>query len=377
VKLTAAFAVALVAASTAAAAYRPSPLLRLDGAYRMGDGRVVSLAVTPDGGLLYTDTRTGDLRQLQAAGTGRFRFGPAYLLQLPPRGTVHVRGSKLMLATGDRTTVGTKVRVTRQRVSFRGQGGVRIVGKVTSPMTPGRHPALVIVHGSEAGDRDYYDLLVNFYSALGFVVLSYDKRGVGDSTGFYVERATAANLDNLAGDAVAALRVLGARRDVDAARLGLAGGSQAGWIIPRAAARSPLARFAVITSGPAVSVGEQEVYAGMTVQGALTPPPTEAEIRKGLENVVPSGFDPRPDLERLAIPTLWLYGREDKTIYAPQSAAVLEALPSRPTVRIFPGAGHFVLDTPNGLQSELPRAHRFATGFFSAISDWLAALPNR
>ena len=374
-KLTAAFAVALVAASTAAAAYRPSPLLPLDGAYRMGDGRIVSLAATPDGGLLYTDTSAGDLRQLQAAGAGRFRFGPSYLVQRPLRGTILVRGARLTLATGGRTTTGTRIRVTRQRVAFRGQG-VRIVGKVTSPATPGRHPALAIVHGSEAGDRDGYDLLVNFCSALGFVVLSYDKRGVGDSTGFYVERATAANLDNLAGDAVAALRVLGARRDVDAARLGLVGGSQAGWIIPRAAAKSPLVRFAVITSGAAVSVGEQEVYAGMTAQGALAPPPTDAEIRKGLENVVPSGFDPRPDLERLAIPTLWLYGREDKTIYPPQSAALLEALPSKPTVRIFPGAGHFVLDTPHGLQSELPRAHRFATGFFSAISDWLAALPN-
>lgn len=372
-RLAAGFAVALAAASTAAAAYKPSALLPLDGAYRMSDGRMVSLAVTPDG-LLYTDTSTGDLRRLQAAGAGRFRFGPAYLVQRPLRGTIVIRGAKLTLATGGRTSTGTKVRVTRQRVSFRGQG-VRIVGKVTSPATPGRHPALAIVHGSEPGDRDGYDLMVNFYSALGFVVLSYDKRGVGDSTGFYAERATAANLDNLAGDAAGALRVLSARRDVDPARLGLAGGSQAGWIIPRAAARSPLVRFAVITSGPAVSVGEQEAYSGMTAQGALAPPPTDAEIRSGLEGVTPSGFDPRPDLQRLSIPTLWLYGREDKTVYAPQSAEVLETLPSKPTVRIFPAAGHFVLDTPHGLSDELPRAHRFAAGFFGTIADWLASLP--
>jgi dienelactone hydrolase len=257
VRLAGAVLVALVAATAAGAAYKPSPLLRLDGAYRMGDGHVVSLAVTPDGGLLYTDTSTGDLRQLQPAGTGRFRFGSAYLVQRPVRGTIVVRGTRLAITTGGRTTVGTRVPVTRRRVSFRAQG-VRIVGKVTSPATPGRHPALAIVHGSEAADRDGSDLLVNFYSALGYVVLSYDKRGVGDSTGLYVERATPVNVDNLAGDAVGALRVLGARRDVDPTRLGLVGGSQAGWIIPRAAAKSPLVRFAVITSGPAVSVGEQE-----------------------------------------------------------------------------------------------------------------------
>ena len=61
---------ALVAAGAAGAAYRPSPLLAQDGAYRLANGTVLSLAVTPDGSLLYTDTRTGDLRQLTPTGTG-------------------------------------------------------------------------------------------------------------------------------------------------------------------------------------------------------------------------------------------------------------------------------------------------------------------
>ncbi len=52
-----------------------------------------------------------------------------------------------------------------------------------------------------------------------------------------------------------------ARADVDAKRLGLFGGSQAGWIILRAAALSTLVRFAVITS---MSVGEQDAYAGLS-----------------------------------------------------------------------------------------------------------------
>jgi uncharacterized protein len=374
VRLAAASAVALVAVSAAAAAYRPSPLLPLDGAYRMADGRVVSLAVTDDGGMLFTDTKTGDLRQLHAAGAGRFTFGPAYLVQRPVRGSIRLTGTRLAITTGGRTTLGTRIRVIRQKVVFRGEG-VRIVGKVTSPATPGRHPALAVIHGSEAGGRDGYDLLANFYSSLGFVVLTYDKRGVGDSTGFYTERATPANIDNLAGDAVGALRTLAARRTVDPARLGLVGGSQAGWIIPRAAAKSPLLRFAVVVAGPAMSSGEEEAYAAITAHGALSPPPTDDAIRRGLEGVAPSGFDPRPDLQRLSIPTLWLFGREDKSVYTPQSVEILEALPTKPTIKVFPAAGHFVLDTPHDLQSELPRAHRFATGFFAAIAEWLATLP--
>jgi pimeloyl-ACP methyl ester carboxylesterase len=81
-------------------------------------------------------------------------------------------------------------------------------------------------------------------------------------------------------------------------------------------------------------------------QGALDPPPTDAAIRKGLEGVSPSGSDPRPDLEQLSIPTLWLYGGEDKTVYATQSVQILERLPSPPTLRVFRAAGHFILDTP-------------------------------
>jgi pimeloyl-ACP methyl ester carboxylesterase len=339
----------------------------------MSDGRVVSLAVA-DGSLLYTDTRTGELRQLQVAGPGRFRFGPSYLVQRPVRGTISVRGRRLTIATGGTTRSGVRLPVTRERVSFRG-AGVRIVGKVTSPATAGRHPAIAIVHGSEAGDRDGYDLLVNFYSSRGFAVLTYDKRGVGDSTGFYVEQATAANIDALAGDAVAALRVLAARKDVDATRLGLVGASQAGWIIPRVAAKSPLVRFGVIVAGPAMSVGEDEAYAAITAHGQLDPPPTDAAIRNALERFVPSGFDPRPDLERLSIPTLWLFGGEDKSVYTPQSVEILEALPTKPTIRVFPRTGHFILDTPHGLAKELPGAHRFAPELFSTITAWLAALP--
>ena len=367
-KLAATIVVALVAATAAGAAYRPSPLLPLDGAYRLADGTVVSLAVTDGGGLLYTDTRTGDLRQLVAAGTGRFTFGPAYLVQRPTRGTITVKGTTLTVTTAGRTRTGRLVPVKRANVSFRGQG-VRLAGKVTTPATPGRHPAIAIVHGSEAADRDGSDLLVNFYSALGYVVLSYDKRGVGASGGVYHEYPSPQNVENLAGDAIGALRVLAAREDVDPARIGLVGGSQAGWIIPRAAARSPLVHFAVITSGPAVSVGEQGIYADITGHGAATP--TAAQIEQQLAGATPSGFDPRADLAGLAIPTLWLFGREDKTIYVPQTVAVLQGLPTPPSVKVFPRAGHFVLDTPHGLNSELAGAHRFAPGMFGAISGWL------
>ena len=52
----------------------------------------------------------------------------------------------------------------------------------------------------------------------------------------------------------------------------------------------------------------------------------------------------------------------------------IRARDPRAVVAVFP-ADHFILDAPHGLQSELPKAHRFQTGFFTTIADWLAALP--
>src|SRR5260370_42085872 len=63
-------------------------------------------------------------------------------------------------------------------------------------------------------------------AAGGFIVLRYDKRGAGRSGGSQQEWT----LDLLAGDVVAALALLKARRDVDPERLFLLGHSEGGAI---------------------------------------------------------------------------------------------------------------------------------------------------
>lgn len=371
-RILAPFVAAVSAVGLVLGGYQPSPLLPLDGAYRFPDGNVHSLAVSGDS-LLWTDLRTGELRELAAGAAGRFTFGPAYQVQSPVRGTVETGpGSLTLTRNGSPAASATLLPVRREAVVFR-NGRVTLHGKVTAPAAEGRRPGVVLIHGSEPGDRDEADLYVNLYISLGFAVLSYDKRGVGDSTGLYVEQATAQNIGNLAGDARAALRLLAARPDVDPARVGFSGGSQAGWVIARAAAAAPLAHFAVVLSGPAMSSGEQGAYQGLTGGGTVVPPPTAKRIRTTLETVSPSGYDPRRDLRRLRIPMLWLFGAQDKSVYAPQSVGILRSL-HKPAfaIRVFPGAGHFLLNTPRGLTREVPRATRFMP-VFPAIRAWLAA----
>ena len=336
---TLALAAALFAAAAPAAAhelaYRPSALLPLDSTYRFANGSTVSLAVTPDGGLLYTDLRTGDLRQLDPARRP-FRFGPAYLVQRPVRGTIVARGDALTL-TDRRPSPGSQThpsppaarRLPRCRHPSRRQGdepGHARAGTRASPSSTARRPptATALTCSSTSSPR-----LAT--SSSPTTSAAWATRAARTSS-----TRNRGNIQDLAGDAVGALRTLAGRADVDPERLGLFGGSQAGWIIPRAAALSPLVRFAVVTSGPGnVRRASKTRTWASPANGGVEPPPSEAAIRKSLEGVEPSGFDPRPDLDRLVIPTLWLFGREDKTVYVPQSVEILQALDPVPTIESF------------------------------------------
>jgi pimeloyl-ACP methyl ester carboxylesterase len=72
-------------------------------------------------------------------------------------------------------------------------GNISLGGTLSLPPTPGPHPGIVIVHGSGRATRTSggsYDWLVD----LGFAVVTVDKRGVGESTGAFVESATNKNV---------------------------------------------------------------------------------------------------------------------------------------------------------------------------------------
>jgi xanthine/CO dehydrogenase XdhC/CoxF family maturation factor len=68
--------------------------------------------------------------------------------------------------------------------------GVRLAGTLTLPRTPGRHPAVVLISGSGAQDRDEtiaghkpFLVLSDRLTRNGYAVLRVDDRGTGGSTG--------------------------------------------------------------------------------------------------------------------------------------------------------------------------------------------------
>jgi len=209
-------------------------------------------------------------------------------------------------------------------------------------------------------------------------VLAYDKRGVGASGGAYPgDSPTATAIDRLARDAAAAARFLAGRAEVDPARIGLAGHSQAGWIMPLAAMREPGIRFLVTFSGPAVTADENDLYQTLAGEGERPQRMTDAAIDAQVERAGLGGVDPVPWIGALRIPALWLYGGLDHIVPPRLSAKRLRALAAEPdrdfTVWTFPRANHALVETKTGLTSEMLRSDRYARGMFPRVGAWLRA----
>ena len=163
-------------------------------------------------------------------------------------------------------------------------GQVTLAGTLTLPRTGGPFPALVMISGSGAQNRDeevfgfkLFRLIADHLSRDGFAVLRVDDRGVGGSTG----SVAASTSEDFAGDALAEVAYLKGRRDIDPKRIGLCGHSEGGLVAPIAAARSSDVAFIVLMAPPGLT-GEKILIAQGEAIGRAEHVP-EAEIQKNAE----------------------------------------------------------------------------------------------
>ncbi len=245
--------------------------------------------------------------------------------------------------------------------------GVTLSGVIHLPADSGTYPASVFVHGSGRNPRlRYSQLWASGFVSRGFAVLSYDKRGVGESGG----RCCPQIMPQLGGDAMAAAAAARGYLEIDPDRVGLTGVSQAGWIIPNAAARDPHIKFALIISGPTVSVGHENVYSDLTDErGCGAAGVSIAVAEEEISTMRPRGFDPAPDLHTMTQPGYWIFGLNDISVPINLSAAFLHELAAdgKPlTVRMYPGANH-------GMGTAPCRGGPSAPGWIEPMFEWLQA----
>jgi dienelactone hydrolase len=335
-----------------------------------GGGRSVAVVDDPYGPARLLDLDTGGVHALYRWGR-RFVVGSGFATRNPPAGTV--RFSPTGAVVGDATV--PRVATRQLEVRFR-SGGVTLSGTLTLPSGAGPHAAVAWVHGSGRTDRAYLPDLQALLLHHGIAVLAYDKRGVGQSGGSFPGDFSDTAIDVLARDAEAAVRFLASRPEIDSDRIGLAGHSQAGWVIPLAASRDPAIRFTVIFAGPAVTADENDNYQNLTGQGETAPTLSEDEIDARVLAGGPGGVDPIPWIRALRIPVLWLYGGLDQHIPSRLSVRRLAPLAAEPgrafTIETFPHANHALVDTQTGLTAEMLRSATFAPGLFARVGAWIA-----
>src|SRR5665647_1602240 len=164
----------------------------------------------------------------------------------------------LVLITLPKIAFSQSTDFTIQDVKFESQG-VTLAGSILTPKKT--FAAVVIVHGSDPVKRE-----LEFAKRLtkeGIAVLTYDKRGVGESGGVYVgpsvgtNNIDTTNLNLLSHDANAAVNTFRTYLKDKKTPIGLVGFSQAGWIIPIAASKNPQIEFMVLFSCPTISTLEQ------------------------------------------------------------------------------------------------------------------------
>ncbi|HWC19813.1 MAG TPA: alpha/beta fold hydrolase [Terriglobales bacterium] len=298
-------------------------------------------------------------------------------------------------------------------------GGMRLSGTLRRPSTSRKVPAVILVHGSGAEDRDYVLPFAHFLVRRGIAVLGYDKRGVGASTGDW----RTASFEDLAGDVVAAFDYLKTRSDIEPAQIGLLAVSQAGWVMPIAAVRAPDIAFLISISGAGVSPAETSLDNArneMTAAGRRPDVINQilnlmrlqyrfAETGDGWEEYIaarqqlanrfggnpPPNFpgdrhdplwltmrafyfyDPGPNLQRLRTPTLAIWGELDKNILPEKNKGIWEAAlkaAANPdyTLRILPKANHFQWEAKNGSNAEMSSLNGFVPDYFATVEAWLS-----
>ena len=133
------------------------------------------------------------------------------------------------------------------------KAGAYLAGTLTLPKGAKQVPALVLISGAGAQDRDAtilahrpFRVLADYLTRCGFAVLRYDDRGAGASTG---DRTQATSAD-YADDALTGVEFLRSHPGIDPQSVGLVGHSEGGTIAMLAAAASPSVAFIVMMGTP-------------------------------------------------------------------------------------------------------------------------------
>jgi dipeptidyl aminopeptidase/acylaminoacyl peptidase len=222
-----------------------------------------------------------------------------------------------------------KQMVTPQAVVFSAADGLPIHGQLFLPNEPrpGKHPAVIFFHGGSRRQMllgwhsmFYYHQAYGFNEYLaskGYVVLSVNYRsGTGYGLNFREAKDYGATGASEFNDVIGAGLYLRSRGDVDAARVGLWGGSYGGYLTALGLARAS-DLFAVGVDLHGVHEWNEEIT---NFVPAYEPEKRQAEARVAFQS------SPMAYLSTWKSPVLLIHGDDDRNVNFFQSVILAEAL---------------------------------------------------
>lgn len=301
--------------------------------------------------------------------------------------------------------------------------GFNLAGTLAKPTTmppavgnkPALLPAIILLAGSGPVDRDETVAGVPIFAQLaasladaGYLVLRYDKRGVGQSGG----REESATIFDFGEDARAAIKFLQSRKDVDKDRIILAGHSEGAAVALSVGQREKKVAGLVLIAGPGTTgaelILEQQAHALDLAKASQAEKDEKIELQKKIQQAVLTGtgwdgvpdplrkqadtpwfrslleFDPIKLMPKVNQPILIVQGELDRQVparHADLLAAAANARKNKPATEVvkLPGINHLLTPAKTGEVSEynvLP-SRTISPDVAAKIVEWIGKLPTK
>jgi pimeloyl-ACP methyl ester carboxylesterase len=293
-------------------------------------------------------------------------------------------------------------------------GTVHLAGTLTVPKGAAHPPAVFMVTGSGPQDRDETVMGVHIFAVLadalarhGVAVLRVDDRGVAESTGDFHASTTA----DFAADAEASLAFLRSRGTFGP--VGILGHSEGGLIAPLVALSDRTVAFEILVAPPTTPFEQVLLEQSELIGRANGHPPsgTEITLQKQIFDAIRAGtlpalahqsppagvaeadyrramseaslpwfqwlvrYDPAPALDKLACPTLALFGSLDLQVPPKSNVPPLERLAQQQRdveIKVLPGLNHLLQKAQTGSPSEYEKLEKTVNpAALAALTDWV------
>lgn len=204
---------------------------------------------------------------------------------------------------------------------------IKLTGTLTIPKSTGPHPAVILVTGSGAQNRDeeilgfkIFAQIANHLASNGIAVLRYDDRGIGGSTGNIANTIA----QESAMDVISGIELLKKRKDIIANKIGVLGHSEGGTVAIIVAAKINVA-FIVLMAGCTVSghdllleqsrlimlsqgATEEQTATSSKIQktllGGIRDKETTEQLEKKLESIILDSLQKLPAIQQKQVGNL-------------------------------------------------------------------------